>query len=80
MMRERRRFVVFGFASTHEALDAESILESGGLSVVPIPAPASLTALCGIALRTEPAEAQVAERLLRESGIEPAVRQEIDDL
>lgn len=78
--REMRRFVVLGFASTHAALDAEELLEANGVQVVPIPAPSTLSAICGIALRVEVAEAGETARLLHEAGIIVTGQDEIDDL
>ena len=56
MSRTPRRFKVLGFASTHDALDAEALLLDLGIDVVPIPAPKTLGTLCGIALRLEVAD------------------------
>ena len=56
MSRTPRRFAVLGFASTHDALDAEALLLDLGIDVVPIPAPKTLGTLCGIALRLEIAD------------------------
>lgn len=67
--RVPRDFSVFGFKSTHAALDAESLLLDMGLDVVPIPTPRSLGAHCGIALRLEPADAARALDLLSNAGI-----------
>ena len=68
-MRERRSYAVYGFSSTHSALDAEALLGDMGIDVVPIPAPATLSALCGIALRL-PVEQRVrAEKYLENAGI-----------
>ena len=62
--RVPREFAVLGFGSTHEALDAESLLLDMGIQVVPIPAPRSLGSLCGIALRLhQPAQGTNADRL-----------------
>ena len=56
MSRMPRLFKVLGFASTHDALDAEALLLDLGIDAVPIPAPKALGTLCGIALRIEPAD------------------------
>ncbi len=74
-----RPFIVYGFASTHDALDAEALLDDMGIDVVPIPAPASVSATCGIALRVEVADAERAERYLSNAQIAVAVRAEITD-
>ncbi len=79
-LREARPFVVYGFATTHAALAAESLLKDLGIAVVPVPAPKSIGSLCGIALRVEPEEAPRAEQLLSNAGMEPTARVEMDDL
>jgi hypothetical protein len=72
--------VVLGFVSTHEALDAESLLGDLGIEVVPIPAPASLSARCGIALRIDPADDARATMYLQSAGIPVGSRTTIDDV
>lgn len=67
--RELKRFVVFGFASTHDALDAESLLEDMGIDVVPVPAPPDLGGLCGIGLRVDPADEKRAGIYLQRAEI-----------
>jgi hypothetical protein len=80
MSREPRAFVAFGFASTHDALDAEGLLGDVGIEVVPIPTPASIGAGCGIALRLDPGdEARASEYLVR-AGIQVAARVAIEDV
>lgn len=78
--QERRTFSILGFKSTHDALDAEALLDDLGFDVVPIPAPASLTANCGIALRVEFGDAERALNYLERAGIEVPTRGEIDDV
>lgn len=78
-MSAPRPFVVLGFKSTHEALDAEALLGDLGVEVVPIPAPASIGALCGIALRLAPADETRASAYLESAGIEVTGRAEILD-
>jgi hypothetical protein len=75
-----RPFVVYGYASVHDALCAESVLKGAGLAVTPVPSPKELGELCGIALRVDPSDADHAERLLRSAGMEPKVRAEIEDV
>lgn len=78
--RERRVFEVLGFSSTHEVLDAEALLEDMGVDVVPIPAPAALSAMCGIALRIPPEELERAERYLERAGLKVVNRTQIEDV
>lgn len=80
MTRQVRRFAVFTFVSTHDALDAERLLLDLGIDVVPIPSPASAAAICGIALRAETHEAQRAAGYLEAAGIEVAEQLEIEDI
>lgn len=77
---EHRPFIALGFATTHDALDAEALLEDMGIDVVPIPAPPEISANCGIALRVEPADLDRALVYLERVGIEVASRAGIDDV
>lgn len=79
MSRERRSFVVYGFESTHSALDGEALLDDLGIEVVPIPTPASLGALCGIALRVPPEDAERAETYLERAGFRWSAKVTIED-
>jgi hypothetical protein len=78
--RVPRPFVVYGFASVHDALFAESVLKSAGLAATPVPSPKELGDLCGIALRVAPDDAAHAERLLDSAGIPPKRRAEMRDV
>jgi len=78
--REARMFRVLGFTSTHDALDAEALLEDLGIDVVPIPAPQSIGALCGIALRIELDQAERAMKYLDRSGIVVSGTVEMEDV
>ncbi|NTU71272.1 MAG: DUF3343 domain-containing protein [Coriobacteriia bacterium] len=80
MTRQPRRFVVLGFGSTHDALDAEALLLDLGLAVVPIPAPRTLGALCGIALRLELADEMRATGYLAAAAIATTGRAELEDV
>lgn len=79
MTREKRPFVIFGFASTHEALDAEALLGDLGFDVVPVPSPAALSTRCGIALRVPAEEADRAIRYLDSGGLSPSGRADLED-
>jgi len=78
--REPREFAVFGFDTTHDALDAEALLEDMGIDVTPMPPPASLSARCGIALRLERAEEERARLYLGNAGIAIVGRTVIEDV
>lgn len=65
-------FVIFGFATTHVTLDAERVLLDLGIPLVPVPAPKSFGALCGIGLRLDVADAVRAAEYLDRAGIEVA--------
>jgi hypothetical protein len=80
MSRQQRAFVVLGFGSTHDALDAEALLEDLGMEVTPIPAPPAISANCGIALRLEPSDLPRAETYLQRAGIAIRSRTEIHDV
>lgn len=75
-----RRFLVLGFASTHDALDAEALLGDMGVEVTPIPAPPSVSATCGIALRLSPEDDERARIYLERAGIAVASAVEIEDV
>lgn len=78
-MSLQQRFVVFGFASTHDALRAEEMLDGAQVSLAVIPTPRALGALCGLALRVPCAQARRAEDTLAAAGIEPTGRIEMLD-
>jgi hypothetical protein len=78
--REPRIFAVLGFESTHDALDAETLVSDLGIEVVPIPAPKSIGAHCGIALRIEIADEDRALCYLDAAGIEVTARARIEDV
>jgi hypothetical protein len=80
MMAPTRPFVVFGFASTHDALAAETVLKGAGVTVVPIPSPREIGELCGIALRVPTGESDQAENMLRSAKVRWSVRIEFDDV
>ncbi len=79
-LRAAQTFIVFGFGSTHHALDAEALLDDMGIEVVPIPTPASLGARCGIALRVPVGQAERARRYLDNAGTIPTSEAEITDI
>ncbi len=80
MNRIPREFAAFGFESTHEALDAEQLLGDLGIEVVPMPAPQTLGARCGIALRIEVADEDRAAAYLEAAGIIVRARGRIEDV
>ncbi len=80
MSREPRPFAVLGFASTHDALDAEALLLDLGIDVTPVPAPPTVSARCGIALRLELADEDRAGGYLEAAGIQIAARAVIEDV
>ena len=80
MSREPRTFVALGFESTHDALDAETLLGDVGIEVVPMPTPSVLGARCGIALRLDPSDERRAFEYLSRAGITVAGRGDITDV
>lgn len=70
---------MFGFGSTHHALDGERLLDDMGIDVTPIPAPKAIGALCGIALRVSLGEGDRAATYLERAGIPVVSRVEIED-
>jgi hypothetical protein len=73
-------FVVYGFASTHDALAAEALLEDAGVSATPVPAPRTLGARCGIALRVPREESERAEGCFSAAGMEWSGRTGVQDV
>lgn len=80
MTAERRWFVVFGFGSVHETLEAEDALKLAGVCATTIPSPRTLGELCGIALRVEPGDAETAADALADAGTLPRARVEMTDI
>lgn len=80
MSPEQRAFAVLGFQSTHDALDAETLLGDLGIEVVPIPAPQVIGAHCGIALRLEVSDEAQAVTYLGAAGIDIVARVVIEDV
>jgi hypothetical protein len=78
--RVLREFAVLGFESTHDALDAEILLGDLGIEVVPIPAPKTLSAHCGIALRVELEDGDRAVGYLDAAAIVVVARTRTEDL
>lgn len=77
--RAKRWYAVFTFDSTHDALDAERRLLEAGLDVTPIPAPPSLSANCGIALRVQLERTSEAESVLADAGIRVSAQNRMED-
>jgi hypothetical protein len=77
--RSLRSFVVFGFASVHDCIAAESTLLKAGIDAVTIPSPREIGGLCGIALRCDPALAGPALAALETAGQTPIASAEITD-
>lgn len=67
-MSETAPFVVYGFATTHDALVGERTLIAADVTHVTIPTPKSLGALCGIALRVPDESSGDADAALRAAG------------
>jgi len=79
--RRPRRYVFFGFATTHDSLAGEEALKGAGIPVTPVPTPSFLTGtLCGIALRTEPSDSDRARAVFERRGIEVQAEAEIADI
>jgi hypothetical protein len=78
--RELKVFAVLGFESTHDALDAETLLADLGIEVVPIPAPKVIGAHCGIALRLDVGDEERSADYLDAAGIVVVARIRIQDV
>jgi hypothetical protein len=73
------RFAVYGFATTHDALTAETALEGAGVRVMTIPAPRELGSLCGLAMRVRACDAPAAEAAMSEAGVAWTGRVDLKD-
>jgi hypothetical protein len=78
--RGLRAFVVFGFASTHDALAAEAALREAAIDLTPVPTPLDLGAGCGIALRVSIDDEGCATGAMAEAGIVHSGRIAVQDL
>jgi hypothetical protein len=78
--RTPRTFAVYGFATTHDALAAETALKAASIPVTPIPAPRELGSLCGIAMRVEPGDVVRLEGVLTQAGLVWTARADIEDV
>jgi hypothetical protein len=78
--RERRAFIVFGFASVHDTLGGEDALKRAGVAHATVPSPRELGELCGIALRVLPEDAESAESAFALAGARVRARAEITDV
>lgn len=78
-MSGKRDFVAYGFATTHDALTGEQLLDVLGVGYATIPTPRALGALCGIALRVTAEEAAAAEAAFATGGLEWTGRVEFED-
>ena len=79
MTSGKREFVVFGFISTYLALDAETLLDDMVIDVVAIPAPASISALCGLAMRVPADEAERSAQYLNNAEIPISAQVAMED-
>lgn len=79
MTRELSPYIVFAFATTHNALEAEDVLKAGGFDVVPIPTPSGAPGRCGIAMRLPPSQADPAAAALKAAGVTPVSQINIED-
>ena len=80
MSAPRRRFIVYGFASVHDALAAEAALKAAAVPVVVVPSPSELDELCGIAMRVLPGDAAAAEEAMERAGTPARAQAKIEDL
>lgn len=79
MSGDHERFAVFGFASTHDALHAETALLAADVPVALIPTPKALGSLCGFAVRVRAADRDAAVAVIAGASIAPDAEIEIAD-
>jgi len=72
-------YVVYGFASTHDALAGERALLAEGVAHMTIPTPRGIGTLCGISLRVPQVDGADADMVLISSGCTWTVRIETLD-
>lgn len=58
------------FNSTNQALMAEKIIESQGLSIDIVPLPPALSAECGLAIKCSLSDKIIIEEILSDRGVE----------
>lgn len=63
-----KNYIVIAFASTHHALEAESLLE-GKVEFIVMPTPREISASCGLALKIHPNDGAVVEKYLHNSNV-----------
>jgi hypothetical protein len=68
MSRDLTPFVVYGFGSVHDTLEAESVVRAAAVPAVTVPSPHELGEVCGIALRVAPEDAPATEAALLTAG------------
>lgn len=78
-MSEHSAFAVFGFDTTHEALQAESVLLAAGEDVVLIPTPRALGTMCGFAVRVPLERQDPALDAMADEGLMPTGLIEMND-
>jgi hypothetical protein len=59
------------FNSIHRVMKAEKLLKGKRLPILLIPAPRSITADCGLAIRYAPVDRGEVEQALAEAGLKP---------
>lgn len=67
-MREKKPRLFFSFAATAAAMEAERLCREAGLPGRLVPVPRQITAGCGLAWMTEPAEGERVRAFLTERG------------
>lgn len=77
---DAHEYVAYAFATTHDVLAAEAVLEDVGVPSVVIPTPEALGAHCGVALRLEPGDTVRAERVLEAAGLGWTGRTAVQDV
>lgn len=63
-------FLIVAFASSHDALKAETVCAKQQLSVRLIPIPPEVSAGCGLALRSELGQADRVRDILEREGVQ----------
>ncbi|MBR4195008.1 MAG: DUF3343 domain-containing protein [Oscillospiraceae bacterium] len=77
MRKQARLTLILSFHTTAAAMETERVCAAAGIPGRLLPAPRQLTADCGIAWASDPADRPRLEALASEGAIEPATFDEL---
>ena len=71
MMGEGKKELVLTFTNTHQAIMAEKLLKSGGISLRVMALPAQIEAGCGLCIRIDPGDYTQGMAILKQGATLP---------